>query len=298
MESVKPANEESGQGAAAVPQAPQFSTPDPHEATKPVRIGQSQPAGISENAQPEPTPAAKLEDTKPVQIRTAATETSSAPAPTQGAELPAWLIAFAAQEMPAAAPVNPEEDTRSIPVGQPETAAVAEPPFVPVSTPTDQAFAEASGWAVESLPEQTIGKAAAEELENLPGTETNAAGEDASEPSISADVPSGQQTAVSEESRGELAPESPLAKALDEGRYSEAAQMLKEMAADSTARAEALRVLRPRLHLRAESQPLWQFYADLCGADEQPTLAKQALETAERLKNEAGDEHGTIAGIG
>jgi hypothetical protein len=74
--------------------------------------------------------------------------------------------------------------------------------------------------------------------------------------------------------------------------------MLTAMKTDPAARASALSVLRSRLDLRAESQPLWEFYAELCSADNQPGLARQVLETAEKLKNASGEEYGTIAGIG
>ncbi len=317
MESVNPANKHTEPKATGSPQPLQISTPDPREATRPVRIAQSKPANLGVSAQPMAATAPELENTRPVQIRIVPAQTP--PAATPGDELPAWLISFAAQETKPAAPANPEEDTRAIPLQLPDEAPEPEAAVIPSHASGFQAPEANNGWTAEIPPEpgaqeinldtaaqsdvgeigiESRPETAAAEQEDLPGEVGAAMAEDI------VPQPSGSGGLAAETSAppGNPALENSqafsLEKALDESRIEEAGAMLMHMKSDPAARACALQVLRSRLDLRAESLPLWQYYAELCSAANQPGLARQALETAEKLKIASGEEHGTIAGIG
>ena len=299
---------------AGAPVPLQVNTPDPHEATKPVRIVLDTSATRSENAQAAPAPARDLEDTKPIQIRagverTALSQTSE-PDSTLMEELPAWLIAFAREETLGETPVNPDEDTRTIPLQPTEEQTDAEASGIASLAPTAQAADTDNGWKVESPPESLVDDTGIEsslepvvpehetdQAEDLPEVQVSHVEETSPEPSESAEV-SVEPIASGSETAPEDSQYLNLTTALDEGRYADAGEILSEMKSDPAARASALRLLRSRLDLRAESQPLWEFYADLCSADDQPGLARQAQETSEKLKNISGDEHGTIPGIG
>jgi hypothetical protein len=302
MESKNPANKNTRSDTG--PSAPlhlQLSTPDPHEDTKPVRIALNNPAARSEITQAVPALTSQFEDTKPVQVHAAWAEPKPAqiPEPTsaQSEELPDWLIAFAHEDTPVEAPANPEEDTRTVQIQHAEALSDEELSGMTLSTPALQAADDESGWTLESTPEPLKPEIAAERQEDLPESEVPRSEEIATESSDSAEALV-EPTFVPKK----YAPEDPhslaLATALDEGSLSEAGVMLTAMKTDPAARASALSVLRSRLDLRAESQPLWEFYAELCSADNQPGLARQALETEEKLKNASGEEYGTIAGIG
>lgn len=306
MESNKPADKNIRLDTrAAAPLPLHLSTPDPQEATKPVRIVANKPAARSEITQAAPVLAPKLEDTKPVQIHAALAATAPVQTPepgsTQTEELPAWLVAFARAETPGEAPVDPKEDTKTVQIQRLEAQFDEEPSRIPLTTPSLLTADNQSGWTLESnlepvtreteveSPSEPVEPENTAELpEDLPENKAPRSEEIASESSDGAEA-SLEPPGVPKDNAPKNAQELAFAAALDEGSLSEARAILMATKKDPAARAGALSVLRSRLDMRAESQPLWEFYAELCSADNQPGLARQAQETAEKLKNAPGE---------
>ncbi len=257
MKSKKqPTPKKAQQNAPAVPTPLQINTPDPREATRPVKLTQVVSANQVQTARAQAV--SELEETRPIAIR--AKNGPDLPVPEKSAPegqtdaLPAWLIAYAREAEPKVAPPSPAEETRQIHLHQPEAPANTDAAFAPVIP----ASPEASGWTDD----RALSTSEAELAES---------------PSQPENTPELDSTKFS------------LARMLDGGKYAEADQLVADMAADPAARAEAMKVLRSRLDTSRESLPLWEFYARLCSADNQVELAQSALETAEKLKNLPGE---------
>ena len=287
MKSKKqPTPKKAQQNAPAVPTPLQINTPDPREATRPVKLTQVVSANQVQTARAQAV--SELEETRPIAIR--AKNGTDLPAPEKSAPerqtdaLPAWLIAYAREAEPKEAPPSPAEETRQIHLHQPEAPANTDAAFAPV-IPTSP---EASGWTVETLPTAAPREADPVSKDEPPEPQAPSCEVDNHAPST------GEAELKESPSQPENTPEPDssklsLARMLDGGKYAEADQLIADMAADPAARAEAIKVLRSRLDTSPESLPLWEFFARLCSADNQVELAQSARETAEKLKNLPGE---------
>ena len=287
MKSKKqPTPKKAQQNAPAVPTPLQINTPDPREATRPVKLTQVVSASQVQTARAQAV--SELEETRPIAIR--AKSGTDLPAPEKSAPegqtdaLPAWLIAYAREAEPKEAPPSPAEETRQIHLHQPEAPANTDAAFAPV-IPTSP---EASGWTVETLPAAAPQEAGSVNMGEH--SEPLAPSSEADDRALSTSEAELAESPSQPENTPELdSTKFSLARMLDGGKYAEADQLVADMSADPAARAEAMKVLRSRLDTSRESLPLWEFYARLCSADNQIELAQSARETAEKLKNLPGE---------
>lgn len=290
MESDSPANKNlQPDGTAASPTPIRLNTPDPHEATQPLRITMVQDVVPQEKTASEP--AKELEETRPILVRQPSVGGATPESPSvhpQAEELPAWLISFARQETPSEQTVNPGDDTREITLEHPQTSIDNEGKTFEPIVPTEEAAATDSGWTLESNPDTTAPLSDLDEAEEKPDPALLQAEPSTAEISRD-DLSTTNISEPQEVADPEIRSEPVLGKLLDEGNIAEAAAMIEEIEKNPEARAEGLRVLRSRLDTNPENQPLWEFFARLSAADNQPLLAQKALETAEKLKNTFGE---------
>ena len=290
MESVSPVNEKSEPISAAESSAPITpNTPDPHAATQPVRIAPVQ--DLSTGIKPEPEPTTDLEDTKPILVREPTVDgaaANAAPTTLDMEALPAWLIAFAQQETAAETAINPAEDTKEIPLEVPQAVADDTGQVFVLPVTADQPEIAESGWTLENVTEPAAPLNKVEEGEGLPEPASPLPDTDSAE-EFGTETPDPNPTEPQETAEADLMLKDEFARALDEGNTAAAATIIEEMEKNPEFRKDAIRVLRSRLDTRPESLPLWDFFARLSAADDQPGLSQKARETAEEVKKTIGE---------